>query len=58
MNGVIDVKVLFLNHISSRYCNRTEELLEEAKLIFSTTFIPNDLQTYLIKQNNNVSEIK
>lgn len=48
------VKALFLNHISSRYSHGVEELLCEAQTVFPNTFIPNDLQTYLIKQNNDV----
>ncbi len=50
------VKVLFLHHISSRYCHGVEELLDEAQSVFLNTFIPNDLQTYLINQNDAVCE--
>lgn len=48
------VKNLFLNHISSRYSHGVEELLEEAKAEFTNTFIPEDLQTYVIKGDNSV----
>lgn len=50
-----NVKLLFLNHISSRYSENTRDLLQEAEEVFSKTFIPNDLQTYIIKQNNEVT---
>ncbi|RXJ04619.1 ribonuclease Z [Anaerobacillus alkaliphilus] len=50
-------KALFLNHISSRYSKGVEELLEEATAIFTPTFIPNDLETYLVKQNGDVSSL-
>ncbi len=50
-----NVKMLFLNHISSRYCETTEELLNEAQAIFPRTYIPNDLQIYIIKQNDEVT---
>jgi ribonuclease Z len=48
------VKVLFLNHISSRYSHGIEELLFDAQSVFPNTFIPNDLQMFLIKQNDDV----
>ncbi len=50
-------KTLFMNHISSRYAKGVEELLEEATKIFASTFIPNDLQTYIVKQSGEVVEM-
>lgn len=52
-----NVKALFLNHISSRYCHGIAELLDEAKSVFPNTFLPNDLQTFVLKQNNEVTLI-
>lgn len=48
------VSALFLNHISARYCIEPNKMLSEAKNIFLNTFIPSDLQSYIIKQNNEV----
>lgn len=49
------VSNLFLNHISSRYCQSTDLLLQEAQAIFPNTYIPDDLQSYVIKQNGEIT---
>lgn len=49
-----NVKVLFLNHISSRYCESIDDLLREAKSTFINSYIPHDLQTYLLHKNDEV----
>ncbi|OIJ14767.1 ribonuclease Z [Anaerobacillus alkalilacustris] len=49
-----NVKVLFLNHISSRYCEGIDDLLREARSTFINSYIPHDLQTYLLHQNDEV----
>lgn len=49
------VSSLFLNHISSRYCQSTDLLLHEAQAILPNTYIPADLQSYLIKQSDQIT---
>lgn len=49
------VSSLFLNHISPRYCQSTDLLLHEAQAIFPNTYIPADLQSYLIKQSDEIT---
>lgn len=49
------VRSLFLNHISSRYSESIIPLLDEAQTIFPNTYIPDDLQSYLIKQNDEIT---
>ncbi len=44
------VEYLFLTHISPRYKDRSQ-MLEEAKTVFSNTFIPRDLSHYRITIN-------
>lgn len=49
-----NVDLLFLSHISSRYTEETDELLVEAKSIFPNAYVAEDLETYIIKENNEV----
>jgi ribonuclease Z len=43
-----NVKVLYLNHISQRYAQAEQEILEEAQRIFPNTFQANDLLTIAV----------
>lgn len=44
-------KCLFLNHISNRYADNPQALLQEARAIFPNTIVPDDLDVFEVRRS-------